>query len=141
MKSFYLSMLVIFLFTGCASHIHQMARESDSPFTGGELAHEDGEGNRLVLDISDRRYEARGFVVERQADLAALRKRYQTTQPKHWRRIFSRLDNHHNVYLVNTIAKTAEGQELSCQLMWKHSVKPSGFCTDQSGTVLPVNFE
>lgn len=141
MKTIYLNILAILLLTGCASHVHHVVRENESPFIGGELAHEDGKDNRLVLEAPNRRYEARGFAVERQANLAELRKRFYATNPKHWERIFARLDTHHNVYFINTIAKTADGQEMSCQLMWKYSVKPSGFCTDQSGAVFPVNFE
>jgi len=64
-----------------------MVKEDDAPFVGGELVHDRGECNRLILEAPNRRYEARGFVVERQANLAALRKRYYVVNPKHWERI------------------------------------------------------
>ena len=141
MKTFYLSILAILLLPGCASSVHLLVREGDAPFVGGELVHDRGEDNRLVLTASNRRYEARGFVVERQTNLAALRKRYYGVNPKHWERIFSGLDTDHVVYSIETIAKSAEGHEVSCHLMWKSGAKPEGVCTDQAGTAFPVRFE
>ena len=141
MKIFYLNILMALLLTGCTGHIHQMVREDDAPFIGGELVHDRGEGNRLVLEAPNRRYESRGFVVERQSNLAALRKRYYGVNPKHWERIFAGLDTDHVIYSVEAIAGSAEGYEVSCRLMWTSSTKPSGVCTDQAGTEFPVRFE
>ncbi|MDO8263672.1 MAG: hypothetical protein Q7T21_10670 [Gallionella sp.] len=141
MKIFYLNILAILLLTGCAGHVHQMVREDDVPFIGGELVHDRGEGNRLILETPDRRYEARSFVVERQTNLAALRKRYYGVNPKHWDRIFAGLDTDHVVYVIETIAISTEGHEVSCRLMWISGVKPAGVCTDQAGTAFPVRFE
>lgn len=118
MKAFYLNMLAILLLSGCASSVHLLVRENESPFTGGELDHEDGKDNRLVLEAPNRRYEARGFVVERQTHLVALRKRYYGVNPKHWDRIFSGLDTDHVAYSIETIAKSPEEHEVSCRLMW-----------------------
>jgi len=141
MKIFYLSILVILLLTGCAGPVHQMVREDDAPFIAGELVHDRGEGNRLVLEAPDHRYEARGFIVERQTNLAALRKRYYGVNPKHWERIFAGLDTDHMVYSIEAIAKSIEGHELSCRLVWKSGGKPAGVCTDQAGAEFPVRFK
>lgn len=141
MKTIYLNILVILLLAGCASHVHHVVKENESPFISGELAHEDGKDNRLVLEAPNRRYEARGFIVERQTHLAALRKRYYGVNPKHWERIFAGLDTDHVTYSVETIAKSAEGHEVSCHLMWGGGAKPAGVCTDQAGAVFPVRFE
>jgi hypothetical protein len=141
MKTQYLSILAILLLTGCANTVHQVIKEDDGPFVFGELVHDRGESNRLVLETSNRRYEARGFAVERQTNLAELRKRYYGVNPKHWKRIFAGLDTDHVVYSIETIAKSVEGQELSCRLMWKSGAKPSGVCTDQTKTELPVRFK
>lgn len=141
MKIFCLNVLAILLLAGCAGHIHQLSRENDVPFIGGELVHDREEGNRLVLEALNRRYEARGFVVERQTNLAALRKRYYIANRKHWDRIFAGLDTDHVIYSVETIAVSAEGHEVSCHLMWTSDAKPAGVCADQSGTVFPVRFE
>ncbi len=141
MKTFYLSILAIFLLAGCASQTHLLVKEDNAPFFGGELVHDRGEGNRLVLEAPNRRYETRGFVVERQTNLAALRKRYYGVNPKHWERIFAGLDTDHVVYSVETIAISAEGHEVSCQLIWGGGAKPAGVCTDQAGTAFPIRFE
>jgi hypothetical protein len=103
--------------------------------------HDRGEDNRLVLKASDRSYEARGFVVDRQTNLAELRKRYYGVNPKHWYRIFAGLDTDHVTYSVEAIAISAEGDKVSCRLAWGGSAKPAGVCTDQAGTEFPVRFE
>ena len=125
MKTFYLSILAIFLLTGCASQTHLLVKEDNVPFFGGELVHDRGEGNRLVLEAPNHRYETRGFVVERQTNLAELRKRYYGVNPKHWDRIFAGLDTDHVVYSIETIAISAEGNKVSCRLMWTSGAKPS----------------
>lgn len=140
MKIFCLSILVILLLTGCAGPVHQVAMEYDGPFIAGELVHDRGESNHLVLEILNRRYEARSFIVERQTDLAALRKRYYFANPKHWERIFAGLDTDHMVYSIETIAKSAEGLDISCRLMWPSVAKPSGVCTDHAGAAFSVRF-
>jgi len=141
MKTFYLGILAILWLTGCAGSTHLLNKEGSAPFIGGELIHDRGESNRLVLEAQNRRYEARGFVVERQTNLAELRKRYYGVNPKHWDRIFSGQDTDHVTYSIETIAKSAEGHEVSCRLMWKSGAKPAGVCTDQDGTEFPVRFE
>lgn len=140
MKTFYFGILVILLLTGCASPVHLLVKEDDALFIAGELIHDRGEDNRLVLEAPNRRYEARGFVVERQRNLAELRKRYYGVNPKHWKRIFSGLDTDHVTYSVETIATSAEGDKVSCRLAWKSGGKPAGVCTDQAGAELPVRF-
>ena len=141
MKTFYLNILIVLLLIGCASHVHQMVREDGAPFIGGELVHDRGEGNRLVLEMPDRRYESRGFAVERQTNLVALRKRYYGVSPKHWDQIFSGLDTDHVTYSLETVAISADGHELSCQFVWKSRAKPAGVCTDQAGTEFSVRFD
>lgn len=140
MKTFYFGILVILLLTGCASPVHLLVKEDDALFIAGELIHDRGEDNRLVLEVPNRRYEARGFVVERQRNLAELRKRYYGVNPKHWKRIFAGLDTDHVTYSVETIATSAEGDKVSCRLAWKSGGKPAGVCTDQAGAELPVRF-
>lgn len=141
MKTFYLSMLTVLWLTGCASPAHLLVKEDNAPFVGGELVHDRGEDNRLVLEVPNRRYEARGFVVERHTNMAALRKRYYGVNPKHWERIFAGLDTDHVTYSIETIARSAEGHEVSCRLMWGGGAKPAGVCTDQAGEKFPVRFE
>ncbi len=141
MRSYFFGMLAILVLTACASPAHQLSKGDSAPFIGGELVHDRGEGNHLVLEAPDRRYEARGFTVDRQTNLAALRKRYYGVNPKHWERIFSGLDTDHVTYSIETVAKSADGQEISCRVMWGGAVKPAGVCSDQAGAAFQVRFE
>ncbi|MDH4283696.1 MAG: hypothetical protein OEV35_00095 [Gallionellaceae bacterium] len=141
MKTCYLGILAILLLTGCAGPVHQLDKKDSAPFIAGELIHGRGKDNRLVLEVPNRRYEARGFAVERQTNLAELRKRYYGVNPKHWSRIFSGLDTDHVTYSVETIAISAEGDKVACHLVWGGSAKPAGVCTDQAGAEFPVRFE
>ncbi|MHB0926710.1 MAG: hypothetical protein ACYC1F_09420 [Gallionellaceae bacterium] len=141
MKTYYLALLAILMLAACASPVHRLVKDDGASFVTGELVHDRGEGNLLVLEAPNRRYEARGFVVDRQTHLAELRKRYYGVNPKHWNRIFSGLDTDHVTYSVETIAKSADGQEVSCRIMWGGAAKPAGVCTDQAGAAFPVRFE
>lgn len=145
MKIFCLSMLTILCLAGCANpgHVHQMLGKNGGAFTAGELVHDHDQGkhNRLMLETSNRRYEAHDFPIQRHIHWEELRKRYYTSQPTHWERIFSGLDVDHTVYSMEPIAKSAEGHELQCRLVWEFGKKPAGICTDEAGTALPVSFE
>lgn len=141
MKTFYLGIPAMLLFAGCAGPVHLLDKKDSAPFIAGELVHDRGEGNRLVLEAPNRRYEAHGFAVERQTNMEALRKFYYGVNPKHWERIFSGLDTDHVTYSVETIAASAEGDKVSCRLVWGGSAKPAGVCTDQAGAAFPVSFE
>lgn len=141
MKTFYLNILAILLLTGCASQAHLLVKEGDAPFIAGELVHDSGRDNRLVLQAQNHRYEAHGFVVQHETDMRALHKRYYGVNPKHWERIFSGLDTDHVVYSVETVAISAEGDKISCRLVWGGAAKPAGVCTDQAGAAFSVHFE
>ena len=140
MKTFYLSVLAVLWLTGCTGYVHQIVREDGVPFTAGELVHDQGNKNLLVLEMSNRRYEAHGFAVERETNLAELHKRY-ISNPKHWGRVFSGLNTEHVVYSFEAVARSAEGHEISCRLIWNSGAKPAGVCTDHEGTAFPVRFE
>ena len=141
MKTYYLGILTILMLTGCAGPTHLLVKEGSAPFVGGEFVHDRGEGNLLVLETPDRRYEARGFAVDHQTNLAELRKRHYGVNPRHWERIFSGLDTDHVTYATETVAKSIEGQEVSCRLIWGAGVKPVGVCTDHAGAAFQVQFE
>lgn len=141
MKTYHFGILAVLVLTGCGAHIHQLVREDKTQFVSGELVHDRGEANRLVLTASGRSYEAHGFVVERQTNLAELRKRYYWVNPNHWNRIFSGLDTEHTVNSFETTAKSADGQGISCRFAWKSRKNPEGVCTDRAGGEFPVRFE
>lgn len=145
MKIFCSIMLTVLWLAGCANpaHVHQMLGKNGGEFTSGELVHDHDQGthNRLVLETQDRRYEAHDFPIQRHVRWEELRKRYYTSQPTHWERIFSGLDADHTIYSIETTAKSADGHELQCRLVWEFGKKPAGVCTDEAGTALPVGFE
>jgi len=140
MKKYYFGILAILMLTGCGAHVHQLVKEDSAQLVGGELVHDYcGKDNSLVLKALDRSYEARGFAVKRHTHLAELRKRYGA-HGKHWMQIFSGLDTDHVTYSVETIAKSSDGNEASCRLMWGRDDKPAGICTDQAEKTFPVRF-
>lgn len=141
MRTYYLGILAILMLTACAGPAHRLIKGDNTSFLGGELVHDRGESNHLVLETQSRRYEARGFAVDRQTNMAALYKRYHGINPKHWDRIFSGLDTDHVTYSVETIATSAEGDKVSCHIVWGRAAKPAGVCTDQAGAAIPVHFE
>lgn len=141
MKKYHLGLLAILMLTGCGAHVHQLVKGDSTQLVGGELVHDRGEDNRLVLKVSDRTYEARGFVVDRRTHLAELRKRYQGANPKHWNRISSGLDTDHVTYFAETVATSAEGDKIMCRLAWGGSAKPAGVCTGLAGGEIFVSFE
>jgi len=141
MKTFNLGILAILWLTGCAGPTHLLVKEDSVPFVGGKLIHDRGESNHLVLEDQNRRYEARGFVVERQTNLAELRKRYYGVNPKHWDRIFSGLDTEHVTLAVEAVARDKDGIEVFCRFVWMSGAKPEGVCIDQAGTEFSVRFD
>lgn len=141
MKAFYLSALATLLLTACAQHTHLLVVDTEAAYLAGELVHDQGKGNRLVLETPNRRYEARGFTVERGTDLAGLRKQYYGAEPRHWERITAGLDTDHSAFSAQVVARSSDSFELSCRLNWTATTKPAGICTAQDGKAFPVRFE
>lgn len=141
MKTYYVGILAILLLAGCAGKPHMLVKDEAATFTGGQFIHDRGKDNLLVLESSGRRYEARGFVVERQTNLAELRKRYRGVNPKHWQRIASGLDRDHVIHSTEAIAKSSDGRELTCSILWKSREQPAGECTDKDRGTFPVRFD
>ena len=46
---------------------------------------------------------------------------------------FSGLDTDHVVYSIETVVKSADGQEVSCRLVWEGTAKPAGVCRIRLG--------
>lgn len=132
--------LFVLLLAACTTAPHTLVREDDTPFVTGVLIHDKGANNSLVLQTDKHRYEARGFEVERQTDLVALRERYFIADRNHWDRILDGIDNEHTVFSVETTASSADGSKMTCHLIWRSSTQPSGVCTDQAGTAFSVRF-
>ena len=141
MKTLCLSALAALLLAGCGGHAHRLVTDGNTAYLSGELVHDGGDDNRLVLTAPARRYVARGFVVEQRTDWAELRKRYGASESRHWDRIVAGLDTDHASYSVQTTVRADDGDAMSCRLVWTAMTRPAGVCTDRSGTIHPVRFE
>ena len=69
--------LAILVLTACAGHSHSLVREdSDREITTGMFRHEGPEGSSMALEFRGIRFEARGFAIERNQNLAEFKRSY-----------------------------------------------------------------
>jgi hypothetical protein len=127
------------LLSACATHSHKLVTQESPGFLRGEFTHADE--RRLVLESATRRYEASGFEVRRDSNLAELQRRYRGSDPKHWERIFAGHDKDHETHSADVAAVARDGSRLDCRLVWTAGVAPAGHCRDATGRELPVRFE
>ncbi len=130
--------LAILVLTACAGHSHSLVREeSDRDITTGMFRHEGPEGSSMALEFRGIRFEARGFAIERNQNLAELKRRYGIDR-KHWDRIFSGMDTDHYVYAAQPELHAGNGATLRCSAIWRSGGSPAGECVTTDG--LHVNF-
>ena len=139
-KTIGLCIISLLMLTGCASHVHQLVPVNNEPFISGELVHDAGKNNRLIIGTQSQQFESVGFAVEKQTNFAELRKRLMTTNRKHWERIASGLDTNHATYLIDTDVVSKSSEKMTCHLIWGESNKPAGHCTNQSGNSISIRF-
>ncbi len=130
--------LAVFALAGCAGHTHSLTREdSDRGLTVGTFRHEGPEGASMALEFRGTRFEARGFAIERNQNLAELKRRYGIDR-RHWDRIFSGMDTDHYVYSAEPELLAGNGARLRCSAVWRSGGSPAGECVTTDG--LHVNF-
>lgn len=130
--------LAILVLTACAGHSHSLVREeSDREITTGMFRHEGPEGSSMALEFRGIRFEARGFAIERNQNLAELKRSYGIDR-KHWDRIASGLDTDHFVYAAKPELLAGNGATLRCSAIWRSGGSPAGECVTTDG--LHVNF-
>ncbi len=123
---------------GCIGHTHSLIQgESDREITVGTFRHEGPEGSMMALEFRGIRFEARGFAIERNQNLAELKRRYGIDR-KHWDRIFSGMDTDHYVYAAQPELHAGNGATLRCSAVWRSGGSPAGECVTTDG--LHVNF-
>lgn len=133
--------LAILMLTACAGHMHSLVREdSDREITTGLFRHEGPEGSSMALEFRGTRFEARGFVIERNQNLAKLQRRYGTDR-KHWERISSGMDTDHYVYSAEPVLRAGNGASLRCRAAWQAMASPEGHCVTDEGTHINFRFE
>lgn len=129
-----------FAVIGCSTHTHLLNAAPDSVLIkGGKFAHEGK--TSLVLSSAKKDYEAKDFPVRSWMKWEELRKQYQFSSPKHWERIKSGLDRDHIIYSADPIARSVDGEELRCRLLWASGQSPRGTCTDKAGNDHMIEFD
>jgi len=94
----------------------------------------------MVLEFRGTRFEARGFAIERNQNLAELKRRYGIDR-KHWDRIFSGMDTDHYVYSAEPVLRAENGASLLCPTVWRANGAPAGHCVTTEGTHINFRFE
>ena len=126
---------------GCVGHTHSLIQgESDREITVGTFRHEGPEGSMMVLEFRGTRFEARGFAIERNQNLAELKRRYGIDR-KHWDRISSGMDTDHYVYAAEPVLRAGNGASLRCSAAWRAMASPEGHCVTDEGTHINFRFE
>ena len=127
---------------GCAGHIHTslIPEDSDPALTLGVFRHEGQEAPLMALEFQGKRYEGRGFAIQRQQNLAALRRQYGT-DIRHFRNIASGADTNHYMYSAEPKLLAGDGATLRCVVAWQANGAPAGYCATADGTRLHFRFE
>jgi hypothetical protein len=95
---------------------------------------------RKVLEFRGTRFEARGFAIERNQNLAKLKQRYGIDR-KHWDRISSGMDTDHYVYSAEPVLRAGNGASLRCSAAWRAMASPEGHCVTDEGMHINFRFE
>ncbi len=132
--------LAAFALVGCAGHTHSLVPEdSDRDLRVGMFRHEGPEEPVMVLEFGGARFESRGFVINRNQNLAELRRRYYPS--RHYDQIFSGADTDHYVYSAQPELRAANGAMLRCFATWRSQGSPAGHCVTAEGTHINFRFE
>jgi len=94
----------------------------------------------MVLERQGARFEARGFVIERNQNLAELNRRYGIDR-RHWDRISSVMDTDHYVYSAEPVLRAGNAATLRCPTAWRANGAPEGHCVTDEGTHINFRFE
>ena len=127
---------------GCATHTYSslIPEDSDPALTLGVFRHEGQEAPLMALEFQGKRYEGRGFAIERQQNLAALRRQYGA-DIRHFRNIASGADTNHDMYSAEPKLLAGDGATLRCVVAWQANGAPAGYCATADGTRLHFRFE
>lgn len=124
---------------GCIGRSHRLGAGSDPGIVAGTFIHEGMEDPAMVLEFGGKRFEARGFAIHRDQNLAELRRQYGGS--KHYDRIFSGIDTDHYVYTANPELRSGDGATMRCSLVWRPFAAPAGICITPEGKQIEVRFE
>jgi len=131
--------LMPFALGGCTGHIHSLIQDqSDRDIAVGTFRHEGPEGAAMVLEFRGVRFEAQGFAIERNQNLAELRRRHGFG--KHYDQIFSGMDTDHFLYSAQPVLRADNGATLRCSAVWRAGGSPAGHCVTADGTRINFRF-
>lgn len=125
---------------GCAGHTHSLIPEDSDPgLTVGLFKHLGPEGPAMILEFGGKRFEASGFAIHQNQNLAELRRRYGPG--RHYDQILSGTDTDHYVYSAQPELRSGDGATLRCSVAWRANGSPAGNCVTAEGTRIDVRFE
>jgi hypothetical protein len=131
----------VLVLSACGAHVHSLMPEESDPALGvGWFSHEGPEPPEMDIEFEGKRFEARGFAIEKTQNLKELRRRYGTNR-RHWDRIFSGQDTDHLTRSAEADLRAADGAQMRCAVAWRGALTPAGTCFTADGTRLPVRFE
>lgn len=134
-----LSCVCAFAFGGCSGHTHNLIQnQSDGGITIGSFRHEGPEGTSMVLVWRGTRFEAHGFTIERNQNLAELQ--HRPNSGKHHDRIFSGLDTEHYLYSAMPVLSAGGSETLRCHAAWRAGDSPAGYCIAADGSSFKFHF-
>lgn len=127
---------------GCAGHIHSslIPEDSDPELRLGVFRHQGQEEPLMALEFRSKRFEGRGFTIQRKQNLAELRRKYGA-DIRHFRNIASGSDTNHYVYSAEPSLLAGDGATLRCVVAWLANGAPSGYCVTDAGTRIHYRFE
>ncbi len=127
---------------GCAGHIHSslIPEDSDPELKLGVFRHQGQEEPLMALEFRGKRFEGRGFAIQRKQNLAELRRKYGT-DIRHFRNIASGADTNHYVYSAEPKLTAGDDATLRCVVAWQANGAPSGYCVTDAGTHIYFRFE
>jgi len=131
--------LLAFALGGCVGHTHSLIQDpGDRDIAVGTFRHEGPEGTAMDLEFRGVRFEARGFAIERNQNLAELRRRHGFG--KHYDQIFSGMDTDHFLYSAQPVLRADNGATLRCSAVWRAGGSPAGHCVTADGTRINFRF-
>jgi hypothetical protein len=127
---------------GCAGHTHSglIPEDSDPALKLGVFRHQGQEEPLMALEYRGKRFEGRGFAIQRQQNLAELRRKYGA-DIRHFRNIVSGADTNHFVYSAEPRLLAGDGAALRCVAAWQANGAPAGYCVTDEGTRIHFRFE
>jgi len=117
---------------GCAGQSRQLVSEDEPKRAVGSITHGGVSDPTLSLEFGGKRFEARGFAINRSQNLARLREQYGFGS-KHYDRVSTGTDPEHYRYSAKPELRAEDGTTMQCVLAWRAYAAPAGVCVSPDG--------